>query len=321
MKVLVVTRKQSLRAAGELVGAGQRLGVVAALCLGPGAEAAAEGLCWFGADEALWWDGPAFATSPAEAGLSAVERGCGELDPDLILFPSDSAGRDWAPRLAWRLGAGLITECAGWEPGPDGALRFLRPVYGSKAIAAIVALSRVQIAVVRSGSFPLPPRMPAPRGAGRRLDHAVVADTAWPRVVEHVVEAANGPALEEAAVVVAGGRGLGGVENFRLLQDLAGVLGAAIGASRAAVDAGWAPASTQIGQTGKSVSPQLYLAVGISGASQHLAGAAGAKTIVAINTDRDAPIFDVARLGVVGDCGQILPALMAALREMRGSGR
>jgi electron transfer flavoprotein alpha subunit len=273
----------------------------------------------FGADEALWWDDPAFATSPGEAGLSVLVRACGEVKPDLILFPSDSAGRDWAPRLAWRLGAGLITECAGWESGPDGGLRFLRPVYGSKAIAAIVALSRVQIAVVRSGSFPVPARVPAP-GASRRLDHAIVADGAWPRVVEHVVEAADGPALEEAAVVVAGGRGLGGMDNFRLLQDLADVLGAAVGASRAAVDAGWAPASSQIGQTGKSVRPDLYLAVGISGASQHLAGAAGAKTVVAINTDRDAPIFDVARLGVVGDCGQILPALVAALRAMRRSG-
>jgi electron transfer flavoprotein alpha subunit len=321
MKVLVVSRKQSHLAARELIGAGQSLGAVAALCLGPGADAAAENLCLFGADEALWWDGPAFATSPSEAGLSAVERACDELNPDLILFPSDSAGRDWAPRLAWRLGAGLITECAGWEPGPEGALRFFRPVYGSKAVAAIVALSRVQIAVVRSGSFPLPPRASAPRGARRRLDHVVVADAAWPRVVEHVVEAAEGPALEEATVIVAGGRGLGGEENFRLLRDLAGVLGAAVGASRAAVDAGWAPASTQIGQTGKSVRPELYLAVGISGASQHLAGAAGAKTIVAINTDKDAPIFDVARLGVVGDCGHILPALVAALREMRGSGR
>lgn len=319
MKALVVARGQSLKAARELLGAARTLGApVAAFCLGPDAASAAEDLRTHGADEALWWDDPAFEASPGEAGLQALQHACVETAPALVLLTADSAGRDWAPRLAWRLGAGLVTECVGWDVDGAGRLHFRRPVYGGKAVATMVSRRPMQMAVVQPGSFAAPSPVPNPRGTVRRFECVVTGQESWPRVVERVAEAAAGPALTDAAIVVAGGRGLGGAENFTLLEDLARVLSAAVGASRAAVDEGWAPTSWQIGQTGKSVHPNLYLAIGISGASQHLAGVTRAKTIVAINTDKDAPIFGTARLGVVGDYREILPPLVATLREMLG---
>jgi len=320
MKALVVARSQSLKAARELLGAARTLGgPVTAFCLGSDAASAAEDLRTHGADEILWWDDPAFDASPGEAGFQVLQRACAETAPALVLFAADSAGRDWAPRLAWRLEAGLVTECVGWEVDGAGRLRFKRPVYGGKAMATIVSRHPVQMAVVQPGSFAAPSPVPNPRGTVRRFECIVTGQAeSWPRVVERAVEAAGGPALGDAAIIVAGGRGLGGAENFKLLEDLARVLSAAVGASRAAVDEGWAPTSWQIGQTGKSVRPDLYLAIGISGASQHLAGVTRAKTIVAINTDKDAPIFGTARLGVVGDYREILPPLVATLREMLG---
>lgn len=319
MKVLVVAPVRSVKAARELVGAGETLGgPVIVVCLGPNAAAAVPDFLSSGADEVLWWDEPALAATSGEAALAALVTACEEIRPEVVLLTGDSAGRDWAPRLAWRLGAGLVTECTGWEAGPDGRLHFQRPVYGGKAVATIASRCPIQMAVVQPGSFAAPEFAPGRQGTVRRLEVAAVPAESWPRVLERVAEAAAGPGLENASIVIAGGRGLGGAENFTLLKELADVLGAAVGASRAAVDEGWAPSSWQIGQTGKAVRPDLYVAVGISGASQHMAGVAGAKTIVAINTDKDAPIFASARLGVVGDYRQVLPALIAALRELLG---
>lgn len=277
----------------ELVGAGKSVGSVTALCFGSPVED-------LGADEVLV--GP-------EADLAVVEAAVREARPDLILFAADSFGRDVAPRLAWRLKAGLVTDCIGW----DEELRFHRPVYGGKAVAVFTVHSPMKVAVVRSGAFPAAPPAPNPV---RRLDTRV--PDAPLRVVEHVKEAGSGPSLADARVVVSGGRGLGDGAAFKQIEELAAVLGAAVGASRAAVDEGWVPASWQIGQTGKSVRPELYVAVGISGASQHMAGVTAAKHIVAINSDGDAPIFETARLGVVGDYREVLPALTAALKEVLG---
>jgi electron transfer flavoprotein alpha subunit len=215
------------------------------------------------------------------------------------------------------LSAGLVTECVGWQMDGAGPLHFKRPVYGGKAVATIVVRHPLQMAVVTPGSFAAPSPVPHPKGTVRRLECTVMVQEAnCPRVVERVTEAAAEPSLEDAAIVVAGGRGLKGTQNFKLLEDLAQVLSGTVGASGAAVAEGWAPTSWRIGQTGKSVRPNLYLAIGISGASLHLAGLTRAKAIVAINTDKYAPIFKTARLGIVGDYQQILPPLVAALREI-----
>lgn len=318
--VLVGVSGRSARTGAELVALARPLARrLTVVCLGPGAEAAAQALGTSGADEVLWWDDPQAASSASEAAIALFHQVCCDLTPGLVAFPADSAGRDWAPRLAWRLGAGLVTECIGWDVEPTGRLRFHRPVYGGKAHATIVARTPVQVVVVRPGAVSPPTtsdRRPAPI---RRYAGALAPQEAWPRIVRESREEPQGPAaLEEATVVVAGGRGLGGPEGFRLLEELARVLGGAVGASRAAVDEGWVPASWQIGQTGKSVRPDLYVAVGISGASQHVAGILGVKTIVAINTDRAAPIFGMARLGIVDDYRDVLPSLLSALRALRG---
>jgi electron transfer flavoprotein alpha subunit len=317
--VAAVRGGRPARGAAELLGAARSLvdaaggpfagGRVAAAAVGEGAEEAAAGLVAWGADMVYAAEGAA-----GEAAVGAVEAACRDSGAGLVLFPSDSSGRDWAPRVAWRLGAGLVSECVGWRREGE-RLAFVRPVYGGKAVGVEMVTADVAMAVVRPGAFSAPAPDPARRGAVRRLPPG--AADAWPQLTGRVTDAASGPALEEARVVVAGGRGMGGAESFRLLEELAQVLGGAVGASRAAVDAGWVPASWQIGQTGKSIRPELYVAVGISGASQHMAAVAAAGTIVAINTDPEAPIFEQARLGLVGDYRQVLPPLIQALRELR----
>lgn len=303
---------QPARDALALLGAARPLagpGRVVAAAVGEGADRAAAVLLAHGADAVYTAEGAA-----GEAAVDAVEAACRRSGARLVLFPGDLDGRDWAPRVAWRLGAGLVSECTGWRL-QEGRLEFLRPVYGGKALAVEAVLAEPVMAVVRPGTFPVPPADAGRRGEVLALE--VPAAGRGTVLVERVAEVESGPSLEDARIVVAGGRGLGGPENFQLLKELADVLGAALGASRAAVDEGWVPASWQIGQTGRSIRPELYVAVGISGASQHMAGVAGAKTIVAINTDPSAPIFEQAHLGVVGDYRQILPPLIAALRELR----
>lgn len=255
----------------------------------------------------------------ADLYLSAFEQLTRRAEPRIILLPGDSLGRDLAPRLAFRLRAGIVTEVIEVEIEADSRRpRFTRQVYGGKAKGVMTPRTFPVVATVKPRTFE--PAEPRGGGGGREVTVELSLDPsqARSRLVERVQEEATGVKLEDARIVISGGRGLGGPEGFRPLQELAVLLKGAVGASRAACDAGWVPASWQVGQTGRTVSPDLYIAVGISGATQHVAGISGAKTIVAINADPEAPIFKVAHLGVVGDYRAILPSFIAKCRELMG---
>lgn len=253
----------------------------------------------------------------ADIYLASLETVVREARPDFIVFDGTGHSRDVAPRLAARLGASLVTDVVAVEGG-DGAVRFTRPVYGGKALAVMEPRRQPVVISIRQHAFR--GEGLAQGGAEARADVIRLRTDMNPvllrtRIVERRGEGEAGPGLEEARVVIGGGRGVGGPEGFRLLEKLARVLGGAVGASRAAVDAGWVPAHLQIGQTGRVIAPDLYIAVGISGASQHLAGVAGAKHIIAINRDREAPIFQVAEIGLVDDFRRVLPVLIEKLEQ------
>lgn len=308
--------REALALVRRLSGAGAPGPVVAALT-GPGAAQAGAEAFALGAERVLAVTGRE-ATADRSLYLQDLlaawqQAGSGE---GLIVLPGDEAGRELAPRIAYRLGAGLATEAVQvrWE---DGRATVHRPVYGGKAVATVVLAGPVGVIQVKDRAFDA--AEPEPGRTGEVEEIPAAGGTPRLQLVEQVREETEGVPLEEAPVVVAGGRGLGGPEPFQQeLAELARLLGGAVGASLAAVDAGWVPPSLQVGQTGKSVAPELYLAVGISGASQHLAGITGAKHVVAINKDQEAPIFRVAELGLVGDWKEVLPALIEAVREVRG---
>ncbi|CAM4124356.1 electron transfer flavoprotein subunit alpha/FixB family protein [Kerstersia similis] len=223
-----------------------------------------------------------------------------------ILFPATASGKNVAPRVAARLDVAQVSDII----AVDSADTFQRPIYAGNAIATVQSADPVKVLTVRTTAFDA---APAAGGSATLENVAAVADSGLSQFVSREVAASERPELTAATVVVSGGRGLGSAENFKLLEPLADKLGAALGASRAAVDAGYAPNDWQVGQTGKIVAPQLYVAVGISGAIQHLAGMKDSKVIVAINKDPEAPIFGVADYGVEADLFQAVPALTAAL--------
>ncbi len=250
--------------------------------------------------------------APVAAAIASLVEG-GE-QPDAILIPASYDGRDVAGRLSARLDRPVLTNITGLaEQG--GTLVTEHPVFGGTKIArARFASDAPGLYVVRAKSFAA-----APAGGGAAEVVAApagdVGATGAAKIVDRHVEEASGPKLDEAAVVVSGGRGLGAPENYALIEELAKLLHGAAGASRAIVDAGWVPYSHQVGQTGKTVKPTVYVACGISGATQHLVGMKGSKNIVAINKDQEAPIFSVADLGIVGDVHKVLPALIEALKS------
>ncbi|MFS8639228.1 MAG: electron transfer flavoprotein subunit alpha/FixB family protein [Symbiobacteriaceae bacterium] len=300
----------------ELIGGARQLAgggdEVAVLVTGPGAREAAAAAGEYGARAyAVEADLDGYA---GEAYVATLAAACERIRPRIVLMPSDARGREIGPRLAARLGGAAVTDVV--EARRDGdRVIWSRPVFGGKAIADVVLKKEPQVATVRPGSF-----APAEKaGAGpAEVEVLPAAGTDRPlRRAEVLAEAEGGVRLEEARVVVSGGRGLGGPEAFKDLEELAGLLGGAVGASLAAVDEGWAPPERQVGQTGKIIAPDLYIAIGISGASQHLAGIAGAKTVVAINKDPEAPIFEVARLGVAMDYRKVLPALIEEVRKLK----
>lgn len=269
----------------------------------------------FGADQVLRVAHPLLKDYQADAYLAALVQIASQAVPQVILLADDSSGRELAPRLAYRLNWGVVTEVTAIE-GDGSAVLFQRQMYGGRTIATFAAQRFPVVATVKPRA--MEPAVEQEGRLGEEIPVPVALDASLlrTRVIEKVGEEVRGVKLENAKVVVSGGRGLKGPEPFKQLEELAQLLKGAVGASRAATDAGWVPASWQVGQTGKTVSPELYIAVGISGATQHLAGMSSSKTIVAINTDPDAPIFKVAHLGIVGDFKAVVPKFLAKCREL-----
>jgi electron transfer flavoprotein alpha subunit len=291
--------------------AGELDGVASALLITPaeGQELGAE-LISYGADKVYMVEDTQFEQYQPEGHALAIERVCRDVDPDVILLGHTLHGVDLAPRLTWRLKAGLATDCVEFRiDRKSKRVSAIRPVYGSKGLAVIRG-TRPLIATLRSKAVPTAEKDES--RTGEILAVQVVLEPGALRIkyIERVKEETEGPKLEDAEVVVSGGRGLGQKENFAILEELASILGGVVGGSRAAVDNGWLPSSRQVGLTGTMVSPRLYVAIGISGATQHMAGCASSQCIVAINKDPDAPIFQRAHFGVVADYKQVLPKII-----------
>lgn len=304
----------------EMLGAARRLagdGKVACALIGSGVEGNASDAFAAGADEALVVDDAALAEYNTDLYLQALLKVAEQASPSVILFGQTNLGRDLAPRLAFRLNTGVVMDTV--ELAMEGGrMHATRPCYGGNARAVNVVQSDPQIATVRAKSQdPLPPDS-SRSGATTKVDAALDAGAARVKVTNRSGVAEEGVRLEDADIVVSGGRGLGGPEGFAPIEELAKSLGAAIGASRAVCDLGWRPVSEQVGLTGKVVSPTLYITVGISGASQHMAGCSGSKNIVSINKDPDANIFKASRFGIVEDFAKVMEPLIAAVKQERG---
>ncbi|HEX78037.1 MAG TPA: electron transfer flavoprotein subunit alpha/FixB family protein [Dehalococcoidia bacterium] len=308
----------------ELLGAGhglaQQLGEqCSAALLGNGVTALAQEAIAYGADRVYVVDDPLLQDYQSDLYLAAMDKIITEASPQIVLLGQTSIGRDLAPRLAFRRQTGLSMDCVELSIDPETRLLLqTRPVYGGNARATFVSESRPQMATVRAKAM-----TPLERDASRQGEVVAVAAGLSPsmiraKVVHRVKEEVEGIKLEDAQVIVGGGRGVGGPEAFKQLEELARILGGAVGASRPPCDSNWVPASLQIGLTGKVVTPELYIAIGISGASQHMAGCSGARNIVAINKNPEANIFNEASYGVVGDFRQVLPAFIAKVRELVG---
>ncbi len=291
-------------------------GAVEALAIGAGAVAGADALGRFGADRVVTLVHPALGRYAPEAYARAVAERAAAGGYGALVFAASATGKDLAPRVAARLGVALaqdVTDVA----VEAGVVAVVRPVYAGKALLTLRVTSRPAVVSLRPNVF-----TPVERPRAAAAATAALGGDAG-RVAVREIRAAPAGALDvaEAPIVVSGGRGLKEPANFRLLEELARAFGgrAAVGASRAVVDAGWRPHADQVGQTGKTVSPTLYIAVGISGAIQHLAGMRTSKVIVAINRDKDAPIFKVADYGIVGDLFEIVPRLTEEIKKLQSA--
>ena len=299
----------------EIMARARELGDVSVVALGTGAKEAAATLGKHGAKVAYVKEDKVFDDYLAEPATDVMHALQQQDAHDLILFSFTTDSRDIAGRLAARLGTGLISNASDIT-AEGGSFVAKVPYFGGAKVASMKANGKPAIVLIRPKSFEASETggsadvkdAPGSVGDGSKRAH----------ILERVAEASEKVKLEDARVVISGGRGMGGPDNFPLLEALAGALGGAVGASRAVVDAGWVPYSMQVGQTGKSVRPGVYIAVGISGAMQHTVGMKTSKVIIAINKDAEAPIMKIADLGVVGDALKIVPALTAAVKAKKG---
>lgn len=299
----------------EITSAGRKIadalgGKVTALLIGSGVEKFAGDLGAVGADSIVTVNAGDFN---AETWANLVAGVIKEKNPSVVLVPHTSQGKDYSPRVAVKVGAGIVADAVGLSVD-GGKVVAKKPIYSGKAYGNFKITSPIGIFTVRPNSQEVVQKA----GAGAAEAASPSAGDAKVKIVSSDLSGGNKVQLAEASIIVSGGRGIKGPENWPVLQGLADVLGAALGASRAAVDAGWISHSHQVGQTGKTVSPNCYIACGISGAIQHLAGMGSSKYIVAINKDGDAPIFKVATYGVVGDLFEVVPALTDEFKKVLG---
>lgn len=317
----------------EALGLAKSFGAATAIVFGYGVDDVAKASLEYGADDVLVADDPALLDYRAETYASTLSALASSQSPDLILFPTTTRTREFAAMSAVDLNSNVITDATAVEVNGDSIV-VTRPIYEGKLLEKVKSSAKPQFITMRGRAFPKPERQAGRTGTITKVEAKTDALT----TVEGYSVAEVGVSLNDAGVIVAGGRGASNnpslqppaglddkqaevwraQQGFKLIGDLASTLGGAVGASRAAVDAGYIPYSNQVGQTGKVVAPDLYIACGISGAIQHLAGIRSAKLVVAINKDADAPIFKVARYGVVGDLFQIVPALTEAFKKKLG---
>ncbi len=283
-----------------------------------------EGLCAeafaHSATRAYLLDAPVYKNYRTEPYLDAVQFLTEKYQPEIILMGATGLGRDLAGAVATRLKTGLTADCTGLSVDDQRNLMQTRPAFGGNIMATILCTrTRPQMATVRPHVMPMPPRVASASGEIVRDTFAPEEASIAVKVLEVIRDSKRKDAVDVAAadIIVSGGRGLMSKENFAMLQELADELGGVVGASRSAVDAGWMPADRQVGQTGKTVRPRIYIACGISGAIQHLVGMQDSDVVIAINRDKDAPIFEVATFGLVGDLFQIVPAFTNCIRELK----
>ena len=286
---------------------------VGAVLLGSGVEAMAAQLGKYGVDKVFVADNPALEPYTTDAHAAAVAKAVKDNDPSILLLGASTQGKDLSARLVGKLATGMATDCVDVKIA-DGKLLAIRPMYAGKCFGEVVVTGTPQMASLRPNVFTIVENAKA--GAVVKFDPALDAAQLKTKVLEVQKEAAGKIDVSEANIIVSGGRGMKGPEGYAILEELAKLLSAAVGASRAAVDAGWRPQSDQVGQTGKVVSPNLYIACGISGAIQHLAGMSSSKYIVAINKDADAPIFQRADYGIVDDLFKVVPALTGEVKKL-----
>lgn len=326
--VLAEQRAGKLMSVGiELIGEGRKLAdalgveLVAVLLGDESAEPLTKELATLGVDKVLFACAPELNTYRTETYTKVITDLTNERKPEIIILGATHIGRDLGPRLSCRLKTGLTADCTKLDIDPvEKILRQTRPAFGGNIMATILCPNhRPQMATVRPGVMEKPKKCGGEAAVIERVNVSINEDDIRTKVKEFVKAAKKIVNLEEAKIIVSGGRGLGGPEGFKTIEALADVLGGEVGSSRAAVDAGWISHDHQCGQTGKTVRPDIYIACGISGAIQHLAGMSGSKCIIAINKNPDAPIFNVADFGIVGDLYKIIPILIDEINAYKAA--
>jgi electron transfer flavoprotein alpha subunit len=306
----------------ELLGCGRKLAdslgeELSAVILGDGIIGLAREAITFGVDRVYIVDAPILKDYQTDPYVTVMEKVANQVKPRILLLGQTSIGRDLAPRLAFRLGTVATTDCIELtvETGSKNLLQ-TKTIYGGNIMATFISKFYPQIATVRAKVYSSLEPDTSRKGEIVTIDARLEPSAVRTRVIDKVSEKAKGVRLEDAAVIVAGGRGIGSADGFKELENLAKLLNGVVGATRPPCDNGWVHDSAQIGLTGKIVAPDLYLAIALSGSSQHISGFSGAKNIVAINKDPEANIYNVARFGIVGDWERVLPAFTAKIREL-----
>lgn len=293
---------------------------LAGVLLGENVEGLSKECFAYGAEKVYLIDGPIFKDYRTDSYTSAICDIINEYKPEIVLFGATNNGRDFAARIAVRITTGLTADCTALSIDPETRLlQQTRPAFGGNVMATILCPNhRPQMATVRPKVMKMTEPDYTRTGEVIRCNYTVKEEDMTTKILEVVQNITHNVNLQDAEIIVSGGRGIGGPEHYHLITELAEALGGVAGASRAAVDAGWVPHYRQVGQTGKTVSPKLYIACGISGAIQHLAGMSSSEIIIAINTDPEAPIFNVATFGIVGDLHKIVPLMTQKIKELKG---